>query len=361
MNNSLENQIHALWDEAFSLPYGEVQVNLLEQAIPLAEELRDLDVNFHARFLVLQTGFFGGHAEKSLTQFAWCLAQYERDPVRFEQYYNSLLVNFPNVLVCVDEFPQINMRQIESLRSQMTTHFRQNGLSLRSLYSTTLLFATRAGDLATAAETLPLYRNAPHDQAPHTRAAEIDREIEYYDLIGDMETAIETAGPNLRRELSAAEVPHRVMAYVLRPLATLSRYDEADDYQRRGYRLIRNNPTFLLHFGLHMSYLVHRGRIDEAMRIFERHLSAALETRLLRSQYLFYLGARRALTAAAERTDVWKLNLPRTFPAYDESGRYDLAELIAWIDGVIQPLGARFDQRNGVQYFTQRLIERMSY
>ncbi|PQO43727.1 hypothetical protein [Blastopirellula marina] len=361
MPGATESRLREIWNEALNLPLGEPQVNLLEQAIPLAEELRDLDLIYEAKFQVSQYGFFGGHAEKSLTQFAWCLAQYERDPRRFSHYYDSLLFNFQCVLICTDEFPQISMEQIEGLRTQMATHYRQSGHSLRPLYWTNLLFTTRAGDLAAAQENLALYQNSPIDRGMNDRAAEIDSELEYYDFIGDMEKAIEIAEPNLSVRRAYGEIPHRAMAHALRPLATLGRYDEADDYQRRGYRLIRNNPTFLLHFGLHMSYLVHRGRINEALRIFERHLSAALETRLLRSLYLFYLGARRTLTAAAEQNAVRKLNLPRTFPALSESGRYDLTELVAWVEGVIQPLGARFDQRNGVQYFTQGLIERMSY
>lgn len=361
MNAPVRERINELWREACDLSYGELQVSLYEQAISLAEELRDLEAIFVARFYVMRVGFFCGHAEKSLTQFAWCLAQYEQDPQRFAQFYDSLLFNFLNVLVCTDEFPQISMEQIEGLRAQMKSHYQQRGMSLRSLYATKLLFATRAGDIAAANDVLPLYLDSPSGDLSHARTAEIDIECEYYEFIREMQTAIKIAESNLRQRNDRAEVPHRAMAYVLRPLATLGRYDEADDYQRRGYRLIRNNPTFLLHFGMHMSYLVHRGRVDDALRIFERHLSAALETRLLRSQYLFYLGARRALTAAAEHVAVWDLNLPQTFPLFTETGRYDLVELIAWIDGVIQPLGARFDERNGVRYFTQGLIERFTY
>ncbi|MCO6042556.1 hypothetical protein NG895_01420 [Aeoliella sp. ICT_H6.2] len=361
MSEDTLERIEDLVDEAMQLPHGEVQVRLLDEAVRLADIVRDQDVMFATRIYLVDSGVFSGHFEKSLPAFAWCLAQFEQDPQRYRDQERTLLWYFKNVLHNADELPQLTREQVEELRGQMARLYGQCGYNMRPVHYTRLVFAIRIGDRQLAEESFANYRAVRRDSMADCIACEADSEVEYFEFIDEPEQALKTAGPSLQGRLTCAEVPHRTYSYVLRPLAVLGRYEEADEYHRKGYRLIRNNPAFLRHVAWHMAFLMHRGKQSSAVRMLERHLSWAIDTFHLGARYLFYVSSRRTLAWLAENSDTAKLDLPKSFPAYRPSGDYDLAELIAWFDSQLAELGARFDARNQNDFFTRNLVERLQY
>jgi tetratricopeptide (TPR) repeat protein len=361
MNDSNFDRINVLTREANSLPYGEVQVRLRDEAVKLADAARDLNTMFQTRLDLMHSACFSGHPEKALTAFAWCLAHFERKVDQFQKHEGTLLWYFKNVLHNADEFPQMTRDQIEQLREQMASHYRRCGYNMRPVHYTRLVFAIAIGDRQLAAESYTYYRSLPRDSMADCLACEADTEVEYFDLLGEHEKAVEVAGPSISGRRSCHEVPHRTYCYVLRPLALLGRHDEADECQRKGYRLIRNNPGFLSQIALQVAYLLHRNREQPALRMFEKHLSWAIDTHQLRSRYLFYVSARHTLNRFVESKPTQKLNLPRSLPVFSDSGRYDLAPLIGWLDGELNTLGERFDARNENRFFTQDLVNRLLY
>ena len=172
---------------------------------------------------------------------------------------------------------------------------------------------------------------------------------------------VEAAEPALAGRVTCEEVPHRTLNYVLRPLALLGRHDEADAHQKKGYRLIRGNPSFLRYVALQIAYLTHRERHRTAVNMFQRHLAWALATFELRSQYMFDLAAIRLLGQLADRRPTAKLNLPQAFPLFDPSGQYELAPLIGWFKDRSRALAERFDARNGNDFFSREMVERLAY
>lgn len=361
MSDENLERIGELMDEAWDLPHGVVKVRLIEEAVKLADVVRDLDAMFETRMELVDAGVFAGHCEKALPAFAWCLAQFEKEPDRFEYHQDTLLWYFKNILHNADELPQLTREQVEELREQMASLYRKCGFNMRPVHYTRLVFATRIGDTETAKESYASYHALPRDPMADCMACEADSDVEYFEFLGEWEKALKAAEPSLKGKQVCAEVPHRTYSYVLRPLALLGRYDQADEYQRKGYRMIRSNPVFLGHVALHMAYLLHRGDESSALRMLEQHLSWALESFHLRSRYMFYLSSKRTLSRVAENEGKKKLNLPQAFPVHNSTGSYDTAELVQWFDEELSTLGARFDARNGNQFFTQDLVERLQY
>ncbi|PQO43725.1 hypothetical protein [Blastopirellula marina] len=353
-----------VWDllrQASSLPHGEVQVRLTEEAVNLAETGRDLDLMFAARQKLVGNAVYSGRLEKALPAFAWCLSHLEREPERFSRYKFHLLWEFKNILHNVDEFPQLSNDQISALRDQMANLYRQSGYNMRPVHYTSLTFAMRSGHFAEAAESFAKYRELGRDSVADCLACEADSDAEYYMLVGENEQAVEAGGPTLRRQLICTEVPHRTYCNMLRPLALQGRYEEADEYQRKGYRLVRNKVIFLAHLGWQLAYQAHRDRLSSALRMFEVNLGIALDTFNLRSRYLFFLAARRVLALAAEKKTSQKLNLPQSFPLYSPTEKYDLAELLNWLDAENARVAAQFDARNGNVYHSQDLAQFVNY
>jgi hypothetical protein len=76
---------------------------------------------------------------------------------------------------------------------------------------------------------------------------------------------------------------------------------------------------------------------------------------------MFYAAAKRALAHLAKRKPTHRLDFPPTFPAFERSADYDLAELIGWFDAELSAQGNRFDARNGNDFFTKELPARLDY
>ncbi len=361
MRNTEVNQIEDLIDRAEELPYGSVRTELLVEAVRRADVTRDLDVIFWARMNLTEAATFSGHAEKAFASFAWCVAQLEDDPDRFCEDAELVLWHFKFVLGNAYEFPQISRQQFERLCNQMETLYRQHGYNNRPVNVLRCDFAMYMGDHGAATEAFRLLDAESRDDMADCEACEADELSEYHDLAGDYKKALDTAAPNLTGKQSCAEVPHRTLSLVLRPLAMLGRYDEADRYQQRGYRRIRNNQKFLRHIAMQLTYLAHRNRPRAALGLLERHLAWALDTREMHSCFCFHVAAKRVLSLHAENKPELKCNFPKAFPLYEASARYDVATLVRWFDQQLTALGKRFDARAGNHFTTTEYVDYLLY
>lgn len=354
-------QVMELCYQANDLPEGEMKLRLLEEAAALAETGRDVDLLFRVKMGVVASAVMAGHLEKGMPAFAWCLAQYQADSPRFQYSAFDILWNFKNLLHSVDEFPQLELAQVDALRDQMASLYRESGFNMRPVHYTKLTFAMRSGDFAQAAESFAAYQASSRDSLADCLACEADSDAEYYMLIGENEKALQAGAKPLAGKLKCEEVPNRTINNMLRPLALLGRYEEADQFQKKGYRLIKSNAAFLGHVGLQIAYLNHRDQEAPALKMFEAHLPVALETFQLRSRTFFYLAVKQLLVRTTQPGVKRKLKLPQSFPLFDPSGKYDDAALIAWLDSQLDPVAAQFDNRNGNQYYSRDLVEWLQY
>ena len=347
--------------KAMELPYGGARVNMLVRAVNEADFSHDADAMFLARMHLSDSAILSGQPEKAIPAIAWCLQQFDTDFQRHRPHQHWLLASFKNVLHNADEFPRLSLDQFEELRARMAALYRRCGYNMRPVHYIQFVFATAIGDRAVACKSYEQFRAEPRDDMADCEGCEADSEIEYYDLMDEPARALDVARPSLEGQRKCLEVPHRTLSLVLRPLALLGRYDEADLCQERGYELIWDNPAFLRHVALQIAYLVHRNRLGAAVRMVERHLWWALETHAGRSQYHFFVAARIALARFADVKSTCRLNLPQNFPMYDPSGNYDVARLLSWFGAQQADLGKRFDSRNGNDFFSRELVDRMQY
>jgi hypothetical protein len=52
-----------------------------------------------------------------------------------------------------------------------------------------------------------------------------------------------------------------------------------------------------------------------------------------------------------------KLQMPRSFPLYDAERQYETTRLKEWFEARARELAAKFDARNGNDYFTTKLLD----
>lgn len=355
------DDVYDLLHEAHELPHGPVRLELAQSACRMAETIGDSEAIFDARRRLAAAAIFAGHAEIATSNFSWCLAKFEEEPDRFAFHERQLLWLFKAVVNNLLEFPEVTLEQIEQLRRQQADWYSRNGYNLRPIYYGQFMYAEFRGDREQAEHYMQLVQSLPRDALANCEACESDSVVSYHLLNRRWDEAIAEAQKNLHGGQTCGEVPHRTLANVLYPLAMLQRYDEADRYQRKGYRLIRHNPSFLALTAQHMAYLNHRGRLAEAVRIIERHFVWALETYELLSRLAFYGATSVILRRLATEFDTYVLDLPEVFPHYELSGCYPVEVLVRWFEAQYVALAQRFDKRDGGCYFVTEYRDRFAY
>jgi tetratricopeptide (TPR) repeat protein len=353
------HRLEELLGEAYEMDHGEAQVRILDEAVKLADSLQDMDMAFYARMQLTEAATFSGHNERMMTSFSWCLAQYEKDADRYEELDWDLMWQFKWVVSGISSFPHVPTPEFHRLLAQMKTMYQERGYGLRSVHYTHFTFCFDSGNFAEAKRLLEIWPDLPRDDLADCEACEADSYVNYYSGIDEPEKAIQAATSIVNGEQTCAEVPHVTYSTLLRCLAQVGRYDEADEYQAKDYRMIRRNSEFLLQIGEHISYLVHRNKLTKAIRLVETHLDWALHTYELNAKFHFLAAATHLLEQLGDKP--LKLKLPTKFARFESAGVYDVSELAEWFRSERDTLAQSFDNRNGNDHFGRRLVEVHGY
>lgn len=342
--------------QALALPHGQVKVTLLEEAVALADSVQDVDLAFELRDDLMTAATFANRPDVMIVAFSWCLAQFDRDPNRFDSYL--LLWKYKWVVNNGRHFPDISRSQIESLFDDMQRRFREAGSTMNAVALIRRKLAVTFGDHEEALQADEELGKLPRDFLSDCAACVADSDVDYHCFERDWQCALDAAAPVLHGWLTCAEQPHSTLASVLLPLLRLGRIEDAKLHQAQGYRLVRSSPQFVEQHAQHLRFAAIVGEPAWGKRLLERHLPAALMSVTLDEKFQFLLAARLWTDRAAGRSKrAIKLRLPEDVPVANVDGKYDLSALGAWFTTEAQHIAQRFDARSGTKEFQRQIDE----
>jgi hypothetical protein len=352
MSAELDEIMQKLWE----VEDKTARVALLEEAIRMADAANEIEQGFALRQDLVQAAMFSGFPEKVLVAFSWNLAQVDRAPEQFAE--EDLLWEYKWVISCLYEFPQITVQQMNDALADLARRFKKNGATLRPIYTLRCKIARHTGDIDGVKETLPLWKEASRGYLSDCPACDRDSMVEMHAFLGQYRRALQSAEPILRGTMTCGEVPHLTYAQLLLPLLHLDKLDEALEYHRLGYALVKENANFLGEVATHLIFKVLINDLNGGIKVFERHLRLALERHspLRRFQFFRSVVFLMRLLAKSPRHQR-KLRLPESFPLHNANGTYNVAELGEWFDHEARSLAGQFDARNGNSYWTNHLDE----
>ncbi len=283
------DRVDELQDMASDLPNGPAKVALLEEAVHLADSLNDSDLAFSARDELMLAATFAGRPDITLVAFSWCLAQFDRDPQRFD--HHSLLWKYKWVMGNSYNFPEISRSRLEALLADMERRFREAGSTLYPVALERRDLLVHFGERKPAQAAHADFRKCRRDFLSDCDACVASGNCYYHCFQRQWGRAVQAAQPVLGGRLTCAEQPHNMLANVLLPLFHLGRLDEAKEYQRQGYRLVSQGSQFVRQHAQHLRFVALIGDLAQAKRLLERHLPGALETVLLIERFEFLLAA----------------------------------------------------------------------
>jgi hypothetical protein len=348
------DRLEELREQAWEMPMGEGKIAVLEEAVRVADTLGDIDEGFEVREELMEAANEWGRPDIELVAYAWCLAQYDKDPERFDHQEHSLLWTYKRVLGTLMAFPTIPMSRIESAFEDYKSRLERLGRPLSPHDEFRLRFELHRGDADLVERAYSHFKRHTKASALDCRACQLHGEVRYQLFKGNLEAGVDAAQVLFKKHApNCNRIPHATHGIVLRPLLHLGRLDEATTHHRQ-YQKVKDDEGMINVVAMHLEYLAYVNDIPNAVKLLEKHLPWAHRTRDVENRYDF-LVATLPLFARLQGTPVLKLRLAKDFPKYEESGEYDVKGLETWIRDELKVMAEQFDARNGTDTFTKRI------
>jgi hypothetical protein len=313
-------------------------------AVQLADSLGDIEKAWEARMALVEAATFGGAPEKSLVGFAWLESRSEAEPERFP--LQELLWSYKWICGRAAEFPQISREQVEGTIERMRVAYESYGLSLRPYHAARAGAASMLdGDLDALRHHMKNYALAPRDRYANCRACETSYAVKIAVLLGEHEQAQRLAKPILNGRQSCEKVPHLTYGLLALPSWKMGFEDRARLDHQRGYELCRTNSDFLETVGSHLHFALVSDDEEQAIAIFKRHLTWAVDTRSAWRRLNFLAFGSALLARLKSRNSDDRFPLPDAWKMGDASS-VDVTQMQRLVDAEVQQLARAMDARN---------------
>lgn len=332
-----QDELWALLGQAEQLPYGPGQVALVEQIIDHADAQRLTDLSFAARMQATTSYNYAGEPARSVVTFAWCLAEFDRDPDRYRRHEYYLLWHFKYMVHALTRFPDVELARTYAVLDDMERRWRDTGHSPHAVYANRHFVARHLGDLEAAHRWYLQWCAAPRDELSDCVGCDPTSKVYWLSMQGHDEEAVAVADPVLSGRLTCTEQPQSMLTALLVPYLRTGRLTEARDAHRRAYRLHMSHRADLAEIAEHVAFCARTGNEARAIEIVERHLGWLDRTPSPWAAMMFAATAAHALERAQA------LNSTELRVAADTSAT-DLAGRLA---AQATEIAVQFDRRNG--------------
>jgi len=351
-------KIQEVFNQAAEFEEGAARTTVLEEAVRLADESQELGLQFEVRMIFVHEAFSSGDADKMLVALSWCTNVAEKNPDEFPEL--DLVQAHTLALAYLASFSSISRARIEQLLDDFESRCRHCDVGLRIVYRYRCFNAMWMGDGIEADSYFEEMNKYPSDDfCPAGPWHDLFR-CDYYIQRERLDEAVTTSQYVLDATDDSDGAYLWLASFMLLPLVRLGKTDEALEHARRVYPLVRANPKYVEVLGLNLSALAAMNLADEALPILERHIGWAAEASSVRARLEFYVGAIMTCRCLMHRGDGDQhIRLPTTV-AFDNSVPTTIRNVEIWLNEQIQELIVCFNDRNGNDYFTKLVENRLA-
>jgi len=350
MNYNLE--IQKLLLKVDNSKHPDDKINLLKQAIQLADANNDLDWGFDLRLDLIRQEKDTSHCTESFPAFAWLLNTYDNNPDIFEE--DDFLWEYKWMAGSARRNVNVSREQVETIMEDLRTRLERNGYTPRGYYSVMIYWFLFIGDVDKAKEYLKLRNDTPRDRMSNCPACELDTEVELELIEGNFDKAITKASDLITKKLTCGLMPLVTFCNLTYYLGKGGDPRAAEYFVKaeEEFALLEENDTSLLsNVADLMSYLIKNDR-ERAWEYFQKfaHWEIGAEDAI---SYDFAKNVLPLLKAGGEK----KLDINTKLPYYKSDGVYDIRELYDFYHEKAIDLANRFDARNKTNEFMKGVEE----
>ncbi|MET9868798.1 tetratricopeptide repeat protein, partial [Streptomyces sp. NPDC006386] len=336
-------------------PEGPARNARAEELLTAAEKLNIPLAVIEALGHQLKVYNYSSEKGKMFVPFARLLRMWDERPEDFDEYEtHSLHWVFKWVSSGMLDQPHIPLASIEKWLGEMERRYRLAGHSERAVRSAEHSVAAHVGDVARAERAYAAWLAADRDSMADCHACELHGQGWWQAELGRDAEALELWRPVLDGEYACAHEPHTALASSLVPLLRLGRTDEARAHHLRGFRLVRAMESMRGAYAEHVEFCALTGNEARGLELLAERPAYFTDDGHPQSKLEF-------MSVAALLMDrLTGLGLgDRQVPG--PAGReWTARELAAHARAEALALAARFDERNGTTYVSERARARMT-
>ncbi|MFC8514962.1 tetratricopeptide repeat protein [Streptomyces sp. NPDC057257] len=298
---------------------------------------------------------YSSEKDKMFVPFARLLRMWDERPEDFDEYeVHSLHWVFKWMSSGMLDQPHVPLASIEKWLGEMEHRYRLAGHSERAVRSAEFSVAAHVGDVTRAQRAYAAWLAADRDDMADCHACELHGQGWWQAEQGRDAEALLLWRPVLEGEFTCAHEPHTVLASSLVPLLRLGRTDEARANHLRGFRLVRSMESMRGAYADHVEFCALTGNEARGLELLAERPAYFTDTGHPRSRLDFL----SVVALLMERLDEVGLG-DREVPG--PAGRkWTARELAAHARAEALALAARFDERNGTAYVSERARARMA-
>ncbi|MFE0452559.1 tetratricopeptide repeat protein [Streptomyces sp. NPDC058914] len=336
-------------------PEGPARNARAEQLLMEAERLNIPLAVIEALGHQLKVYNYSSEKAKMFVPFARLLRMWDERPEDFDEYEtHSLHWVFKWMSAGMLDQPHIPLASVEKWLGEMEHRYRLAGHSERAVRSAEFSVAAHVGDVARAERAFAAWLAADRDNMADCHACELHGQGWWQAERGRDAEALELWAPVLEGTYTCAHEPHTVLASSLVPLLRLGRLDEARAHHLRGFRLVRTMESMRGAYADHVEFCALTGNEARGLELLAERPAYFTDDGHPRSR-LEYLSVVVLLMERLAERGLGGQQVPgpagRTWTAHD---------LAAHARGEALALAARFDERNGTSYVSERARARMA-
>jgi tetratricopeptide (TPR) repeat protein len=335
-------------------PEGPARNARAEELLTAAEKLNVPLAVIEALGHQLKVYNYSSEKARVFVPFARLLRMWDERPEDFDEYEtHSLHWVFKWVSSGMLDQPHIPLASIEKWLGEMEHRYRLAGYSERAVRSAEHSVAAHVGDLARAERAYTAWLAADRDSMADCHACELHGQGWWQAERGRDAQALELWRPVLEGEYACAHEPHAALASSLVPLLRLGRLDEARANHLRGFRLVRATESMRGAYAEHVEFCALTGNEARALELLAERPAYFTDDGQPQSK-LDFMSVVALLMDRLTGLGLGDRQVPG--PAGRE---WTAGELATHARAEALALAARFDERNGTTYVSERARARM--
>jgi len=351
MNYNLE--IQKLLLKVDNLTNHDDKINLLKEAINMADANNDIDWGFDLRLDLIREETYTSHCTESFPAFAWILNAHDSHPELFDE--SDFLWEYKWMATSSRRNVNISRAQIETIMEDLRARMTKNGYTDRAYFTVRIYWHLFLGETDKAREYIKLRDEASRDRMSHCPACELDASVEMELIDGNFDKAITLAHDLINKKLICGHMPFGTFCNLTYYLNRAGDKRAADYFTKAEEEIVemKNDTSLLSDISLLMHHLIDNNK-ERAWEYFEKYAAWEIGAEDAFS-FDFTLPALRLL----KEESVKKLNMDPQLPYFRLDNTYNVKELYDYYYQKADNLAQSFDERNGNQHFRNRLNEVM--
>ncbi|MBP2411848.1 hypothetical protein JOF48_000647 [Arthrobacter stackebrandtii] len=360
-------ELEDLIAEATETNWGAGLDEILDKALALAVEQGDESGEYRVRLQLGNNAQMTGDTDRLLSNFAWCLAKHDEDPVRFPNEPDpgsDLMWQFKWMVGALGADPQFSTEQIDAVMADMDAHYRRAGLGLSGVATARFESAFQNGHLDQARTAFETVQSTSRDEYSHCDACVRSVAMDYHFSTGEVDRGIAEFTEIMEGGLSCAEEPENAMSTALVPLLRKGDVEGLASLHRRSYRDARGNADNIGIIANHIAFCAITGNEARGLALAERHLAWLAHDVLSHRSHMGFLTAVALLLDKVDAAGHGDIPVRGSGSALltpffgQRSGDLTAVELAPLCWAAADALAADFDTRNGNDWHARLVAAR---